>query len=229
MFHSWFQSTHNIRMGIVEGGHHCETAMRIFYGYKIGQDVPLTHKTDFNPVNENSTLVQPFSIKLVHPEAKHHLVTAELVAKLKDYSEAIQTQRQQLVEATYKQLWNQIYLDCAKVVAKSRYKGVFEPMTQEELTKMEFEKKTKDDIVSAFIEDIKTAVIDRYWEMEPGKTEVKKLEKETFLELVHKGKTIGRNFHGIREVSGAPCRGTHSSAIYLRVLHHQRHSKRMGC
>jgi hypothetical protein len=221
-FHSWFQSTHNVRIGIVEGGHRCETAMRIFYGYKIGQEVPLKQLEDFNPVDSNSTLVQPFSIKLVHPDTKHNLITTELIETIHKYSEDVQTQRNQVVQATYKQLWAQIYMDCAQVVTQEKYAEVFPLMTKETFIRLPLAKNAKVELVSEFIEDIKKAVIDRYWRMEPGKTEVKKLEKADFAKLVKRKKMLGRNFHGIREVSRSPFRGSHSSAMYSQVLRHKR-------
>jgi hypothetical protein len=200
-FHSWFQSTHNVRVGMVEGGHRCETAMRIFYGYGIGQTVPLQHLDSFRQIDANSTLVQPFSIKVIQTDKTHHLITEGILNLMKNYSRAVQKSRDQLVRSTYKQLWMEIYEECSKITLHPKYTK-FQEMTIDTFIDEVFHKTPVEDDLTSFVEDIKMAVINKYWENEPGRTEVENIDKQAFVDRLRTPKMVGRNFMGIREVSG---------------------------
>jgi hypothetical protein len=203
-FHSWFQSTHNVRVGMVEGGHRCETAMRIFYGYGIGQTVPLQHLDSFRQIDANSTLVQPFSIKVIQTDKTYHLITEALIDRLKKYSSSVQKSRDQVVRSTYKQLWMDIYEDCSNITLLPKYKK-FQEMTIDKFIDEVFHKTPVEDDLTSFVEDIKMAVINKYWQDEPGRTEVENIDKQGFMERLHTPKMQGRNFMGVREVSEKKC------------------------
>ena len=202
-FHSWFQSTHNVRAGMVEGGHRCETAMRTFYGYKIGQTVPLVPLKDFRPIDANSTLVQPFSVNVIQPDSKHFLISDDVLGRIRDYSEEAQGLRSQVVNPTYKTMWWKIYSQCIKVVKQPKFK-VFDGMTTKTFFEHPFEKSVVDDPFTAFIEAIKDVVIDRYFDTEPGKGEMQAVNKVDFVQDVKVLKLQGRNFQGIKDVSIKP-------------------------
>jgi hypothetical protein len=199
-FHSWFQSTHNVRAGVVEGGHRCETAMRTFYGYKIGQTVPLETTLDFKTIDANSTLVQPFSVKVIQLDSKHHLISEDVLRRIRAYSKEAQGLRSQVVKPTPKTMWWKMYTQCMNVVKEKRFK-VFAEMTTESFVAYPFEKAVADDPFTTFLEAIKDVVIDRYFDTEPGKAEMHAVIKAEFCNDVKVLKLLGRNFQGIKDVS----------------------------
>jgi hypothetical protein len=199
-FHSWFQSTHNVRAGVVEGGHRCETAMRTFYGYQIDQTVPLTPREDFRPIDANSTLVQPFSLNVIQPDSKHYLFSNTVLTLIRGYSQEAQELRSQVVKPTFKTLWGKIFSLCMAVVNQPRFAN-FREMTNETFLKYEFIKAVKADPFTVFIEEIKDVVVDAYFDTEPGREDMKNVDKAAFLKDIKALKCQGRNFTGITGVS----------------------------
>jgi hypothetical protein len=199
-FHTWFQSLHAVRMAVIEGGHRCETAMRLFYGYDVGQPAPLQRKPAFKAISSCSTMVLPVAIRILNPQRQHNLITPTLVTEFQDYSDTIQQQRDQSVRSTYKQLWRVIYDDCLNILMTERF-SVFQDMQLADFVTLDFEKDKHMDIFSLFIEELKQAITDRYYSAEPGRTSVRDVTRATFQVQLKKGKLTGRGFNGIKEVS----------------------------
>ena len=199
-FHSWFQSTHNVRAGVVEGGHRCETAMRAFYGYQIGQTVPLVPLSDFRPIDANSTLVQPFATKVIQLDSKHHLISRKILREIQAYSLEAQVQRSQVVEPTTKIMWWEIYEKCLVVLNQDQFKA-FSMNTDDKFLKSPFIKSVQEDPFTPFIEAIKDVVIEVYFGSAPGKTEMANVNKAAFIKDVKVTKLLGRNFKAMPEVS----------------------------
>jgi hypothetical protein len=219
-FHSWFQSTHNVRAGVVEGGHRCETAMRTFYGYKIDQTVPLLPTKDFRPINANSTLVQPFSVNVIQPDSKYHLISKDVLRKIRAYSQEAQELRSQVVKPTFKTLWWKIFVQCGALLQEERFLE-FITMTNATFAAYEFQKKVKEDPFTVFIEAIKSVVTDRYFDTEPGRDDMKDVDKEAFLEDIKNKRLLGRNFKGIADVSAKwPSEETYYGIIYILTSSH---------
>jgi hypothetical protein len=212
-FHSWFQSLHAVRMAVIEGGHRCETAMRLFYGYDVGQEAPLQYKPGFRAISSYSTMVQPLAIRIVNPDRQHNMITQGLIKELQAYSDTIQQQRDQTVKTKYKQLWDTIYDDCMDVVMKPEYE-MFQNMFLQDFVDLDFEKNKQEDIFCIFVEDIKQAVLDRYYNKEPGRTNVMHVPQGNMEHHLAKLKLVGRNYKGIQEV----CAGIHNTT-YPPVQH----------
>ncbi len=199
-FHTWFQSTHNVRVGVVEGGHRCETAMRTFYGYKLAQNVPLVRLEDFTPIMAYSTLAQPFLVKVLQQDSKLHLMTNEDTRRIRQFSEESQNLQSQVVKATHKTMWWTMYTQCLAILLDPQYKYIAK-MTNELFLAQPFEKSVQKDEFTNFIEAVKDVVINRYFDTEPGKTEMQDNDKAAFLAEVHPVRMQGRNFLAIKEVS----------------------------
>jgi hypothetical protein len=201
-FHTWFQSTHNVRLGVVEGGHRCETAMRTFYGYTLGQTVPLERLQDFTPIKAYSTLCQPFSVKILQQDVKQHLITSDILKAIRKFSKESQDLRCQVVKATHKTMWWTMYNECLAFVNSKKEKMYWGPMTNETFVEHPFKKVVNNDSITGFIETIKQIVIDRYFDTEPGKSEMTDNHKADFYAEVKKERLVGRNFAAVKEVSG---------------------------
>jgi hypothetical protein len=203
-FHQWFQSTHNVRLGVVEGGHRCETAMRVFYGYGIGQTAPLRHKNDFRPINATSTLVQPCGLKVMHPHDSTIMYTEQVVKDIRDYSGQVQKQRTLVVKPTYKQLWKTIYTECLNLLDETEFER-YKTWDIDAFIEEKFEKSADADKMCVFIERIKKIVCDLYFAYEPGKSEMAHIQRTDFDGIINRQKTSGRNFIAIRIVSYTRC------------------------
>jgi hypothetical protein len=198
-FHAWFQSTHNIRLGVVEGGHRCETAMRVFYGYSIGQTVPLSRLQNFRAINATSTLVQPCGLKVIHTHDSI-LYNEQMVKELRRYSGKVQEQRILVVKPGYKQLWKTIYMKCFDMLDEKDFQR-YSSWNIDSLVEEKFEKVAEADKIWRFIERIKEIVCDVYFEIEPGRSELAHVKRKDIDQLLGTKKTSGRNSFSIRAVS----------------------------
>jgi hypothetical protein len=199
-FHTWFQSLHAVRMAVVEGGHRCETAMRLFYGFEVGQPAPLQRKSTFTAIGSNSTMVLPVAIKILNNLPPHTKITDSVVANLQEYSDVIQQQRDQTVRSTHKQLWQVIYDDCFEVLMSEKY-SIFQAMSLSDFVSLRFESKKCDDTFCTFIDELNQVITNRYYRQEPGRTEIRNLPREQFQIQLDKPKLQGRGFKGLSQVS----------------------------
>lgn len=227
-FHAWFQSTHNVRLGVVEGGHRCETAMRVFYGFDIGQAAPLYRLPSFRAIDTTSTLVQPCGLKVIHPHDNTYLYNESLVEEIRDYSGQVQKQRILVVKPNYKQVWKAIYMDCLDLLDEPDFQK-YDTWDIDALVAEKFEKVAANDNICDFIERIKTIVCDKYFEMEPAKSELAHISRGDINAMLTTKKTKGRNNICIRTVSSTNCESSISEATHSHVLLYDSLSTRITC
>jgi hypothetical protein len=74
-------------------------------------------------------------------------------------------------------------------------------MTMTTFLNIVFHKTPLEDDLTSFVEDIKLADINKYWENKPGGTEAANIDKNALIEKMKKQKMVGCNFVRVREVS----------------------------
>jgi hypothetical protein len=207
-FHMWFQSLHAVRLTIIEGAHRCETAMRLFYGYGIGDKVPLQRDDNFQPINPSSSMVVPINVRVVTPNQRHSgVITNEVLSDLREYSDSVQQERSRIVLPTYTTLWRTIYDACFdQVLEQPRFKEVFHDLTLPKFMNLPFVTQTHDDLFSQFVDEIARVVVDTFYTTEPGRTAVQGIPRAEAIQHTQKTKIRGRNNKGIREASASSVR-----------------------